>query len=158
MPTIEFNVVFQLLHLYKHLFHEGIGLRQFLDYSMVLRAFSQQGNKQQVLETFESFGLLHFASAVNFVLQEMFALPTAYLLVEPNEKEGKFLLSEIMKAGNFGHYDKRLSHSASPLLHAWEKIVRNLHLITHYPEEVLCEPLFRLYHFLWRIFRLWWWE
>ncbi|MBO5613020.1 MAG: nucleotidyltransferase family protein [Prevotella sp.] len=36
IPSVEFNVVFQLLHLYKHIFEEGIGLRQLLDYYFVI--------------------------------------------------------------------------------------------------------------------------
>lgn len=31
-PTISFNLVYSLLHIYRHLFSEGIGLRQMLDY------------------------------------------------------------------------------------------------------------------------------
>lgn len=37
VPTTEFNLVYQLLHIYRHLFGEGIGLRQLMDYYMVLR-------------------------------------------------------------------------------------------------------------------------
>lgn len=28
-------------------------------------------------------------------------------------------------------------------------------LLTHYPEEVLSEPFFRAYHWVWRRFELW---
>lgn len=35
VPTPEFNIVFQLSHIYNHLFHEGIGLRQIIDYFYV---------------------------------------------------------------------------------------------------------------------------
>jgi hypothetical protein len=31
------------------------------------------------------------------------------------------------------------------------KIYRNLHFIRQYPAEALSEPLFRTWHFLWRI-------
>lgn len=128
-----------------------------------------------------------FASATMYVIAKVFAndddTANAYdddnlclndwqkrwpwMICEPNEKEGKFLLNEIMQAGNFGKYDTRISHETPsiPLLrgkkvpqqlwHAIEKTRHNLRLLTHYPEEVLCEPFFRLYHYFWRKFRLW---
>ena len=36
IPTVEFNLIFQLTHIYAHLMNEGIGLRQLLDYYYVL--------------------------------------------------------------------------------------------------------------------------
>lgn len=32
IPTARFNVIYQLVHIYNHLFQEGIGLRQIVDY------------------------------------------------------------------------------------------------------------------------------
>ena len=39
IPTVEFNLIFQLTHIYAHLMNEGIGLRQLLDYYYVLCDF-----------------------------------------------------------------------------------------------------------------------
>ena len=36
VPTTSFNVIYTLSHLYRHVFTEGIGLRQLLDYYFVL--------------------------------------------------------------------------------------------------------------------------
>lgn len=36
-PTVAFNRVYILAHIYRHLFDEGVGLRQILDYYYVLR-------------------------------------------------------------------------------------------------------------------------
>ena len=36
IPTMEFNLIFHLTHIYAHLMNEGIGLRQQLDYYFVL--------------------------------------------------------------------------------------------------------------------------
>ena len=39
IPTAEFNLIFQLTHIFSHLMNEGIGLRQLLDYYYVLCDF-----------------------------------------------------------------------------------------------------------------------
>ena len=40
-PTTAFNVVYQLTHLYHHFFDEGIGMRQIIDYFLVVNNFSK---------------------------------------------------------------------------------------------------------------------
>ena len=44
-------------------------------------------------------------SGINRELKENNFAP--WMICEPNEKEGKRLLEEIMKGGNFGQYDER---------------------------------------------------
>ena len=39
IPTMAFNVVYQLTHLYHHFFDEGIGMRQIIDYYYVVCDF-----------------------------------------------------------------------------------------------------------------------
>lgn len=39
IPMVEFNLIFQLTHIYAHLMNEGIGLRQLLDYYVSGSAF-----------------------------------------------------------------------------------------------------------------------
>lgn len=174
---VSTNVVYQLLHIYKHLFEEGIGLRQLLDYYFVLRALHiEQGSlvdrtqsmsqwaegmgmavksNDEIMHILSRFGMKKFARAVMSVLQIVFAMPDEYLICRPNEKEGKFLLNEIMQAGNFGKHDDRIKHDGTQFSHAIEKTKHNLRLLTHYPEEVICEPFFRVYHWVWRRFELW---
>ena len=41
IPTTAFNVVYQLCHLYHHFFDEGIGMRQIIDYFLVVNDFSK---------------------------------------------------------------------------------------------------------------------
>ena len=41
IPTTAFNVVYQLTHLYHHFFDEGIGMRQIIDYFLVVNDFSK---------------------------------------------------------------------------------------------------------------------
>ena len=39
IPTAEFNLIFQLTHIFSHLMNEGIGLRQLVDYYFVICDF-----------------------------------------------------------------------------------------------------------------------
>ena len=162
VPSVSFNAVYQLVHIYRHLFDEGIGLRQILDYYFVLRSFADESleMRDECLKQIEHFGMKRFASAMMYVLQTVFAMPDEYLICKPNEEEGKFLLSEIMQAGNFGKYDERIKRVEGSYMkvqcnHAFEKLKHNLRLIAHYPEEVLWEPIFRVYHWVWRKCELW---
>ena len=41
IPTTAFNVIYQLMHLYHHFFDEGIGMRQIIDYFLVVNDFSK---------------------------------------------------------------------------------------------------------------------
>lgn len=154
-PSVEFDAVYQLVHIYRHLFYEGIGLRQILDYDMVLLKLDD-AQRNATYKWLRKLGMGNFTSATMYVLKEVFATPSKYLLCSPNEKQGRFLLSEIMLAGNFGHADERINITKDHWLH-WGimKLKRNMKFLTSYPEEVICEPFFRVFHFTWRVLKLW---
>ena len=165
--TSSVNVVYQLVHLHRHVFEGGVGLRQLMDYYFALRVWhndvmeckdlQSQGmwseglgtpvmSKEEVMAVIRSFGMGKFAGAVMFVINEVFGGanenenengprretdggPQAddgeerelkrinrelkednfapWMICEPNEKQGRILLGEIMKGGNFGQYDTR---------------------------------------------------
>ena len=48
IPTAEFNLIFQLTHIFTHLMNEGIGLRQLLDYFFLLKNTDFIGNTNGV--------------------------------------------------------------------------------------------------------------
>lgn len=77
-PSLEFNLVYVLLHIYRHVFHEGIGLRQLMDYYMVLQAASKSKNenselRELAMKILRRFGLERFAGAVMYVEQLVLA-------------------------------------------------------------------------------------
>ena len=147
-PTLAFNRVYILVHIYRHLFHEGIGLRQLLDYYFVLQQGFTEEERTETMRTLRSLRMQRFTEAVMWVLQEVFAMDERYLLTTPNEEEGRFLLSEIMMAGNFGHYDERIKRSEK--VTEWDlfrrRVGRNMRFVRSYPSEVLWAPLFKLWH------------
>lgn len=48
VPTLSFNVIYQLCHLFHHCFYEGVGLRQIVDYYLVLKNADFSGNTNGV--------------------------------------------------------------------------------------------------------------
>ena len=152
IPTTAFNVVYQLTHLYHHFFDEGIGMRQIIDYYVV--------NNDELLvirdtlqRELKYLGLWKFAGAVMYVLHEALGISEEKMIVLMDEKRGKLLLAEILNGGNFGkHFTKyggftHQSMGKKYLLKIW----RNMHFVRYYPAEALSEPIFRTWHFFWRV-------
>ena len=244
IPTVEFNLIFQLTHIYAHLMNEGIGLRQLLDYYYVLCDFykvyqksskitpslftlkegstshpdpltlrGEGGNRptrcseplrskdggpskvspdsagwdrrdaigdmtsataststdtsataarssfaanssaaiDRVQKELKELGLWKFAGGIMYIMQEVFGMPTSRLIVPPDEKYGKFVLNEVLEAGNFGRHDARNRFGRSQLGHNLQRVYRDIRLVRYLPAEALCEPFFRVWHFFWRM-------
>ncbi len=153
VPNAAFNRVYILVHIYRHLFAEGIGLRQLLDYYFVLKQGLTESEREETLRILRSLGMMRFTRAVMWVLQEVFGMPDRYLLTSPDAKEGRFLLDEIMLAGNFGKYDERMQRAAGEGTFRWglRKVLRNFRFVRSYPSEVLWSPIFKVWHLFWRI-------
>ena len=152
VPTAAFNRVYVLLHIYRHLFQEGIGLRQLLDYYYVLKQGFTEAERLETLRMLRRLKMRRFASAVMWVLGEVFALPREYMLCDPSRQDGEFLLSEILAAGNFGQWDARNAGlgSASEGGKFFRKLRRLGRFLRYYPSEVLWSPFFKIWHFFWR--------
>ena len=209
IPTAEFNLIFQLTHIYAHLMNEGIGLRQLVDYYYVLCDFYKvyqksskitpslftlkedstshpdplssgarektalrcseplrykDGGPSKVLpdcagwdrlgvvqKELKELGLWKFAGAIMYIMQEVFGMPASRLIAPPNERFGKFVLNEVLEAGNFGKHDERNQFGRSKLGHNLQRVYRDMRLVRYFPAEALCEPLFRIWHFFWRV-------
>ena len=249
IPTVEFNLVFQLTHIFAHLMNEGIGLRQLVDYYFVICDFykvyqisskitpslftlkegstshpdpltlrGEGGNRptrcseplrskdggpskvspdcagwdrrdvsgdttsdsagasatvtrsssvanssfaasssssfaaaiDRVQEELKVLGLWKFAGGIMYIMQEVFGMPASRLIVPPNEKYGKFVLNEVLEAGNFGMHDARNRFGRSQLGHNLQRVYRDIRLVRYFPAEAMSEPIFRVWHFLWR--------
>ena len=234
ISTTAFNVIYQLCHLYHHFFDEGIGMRQIIDYFLVVNDFSKNvflnndlsnpsvslskgsstshpsplsseerdvtalrcseplrskdggaskpspncaGWDRLAIEvdnsagsttvvTFSAsttlvvvqrelkhLGLWKFAGAVMYVLHEALGLPEEKMIVPMDEKRGKLLLAEILNGGNFGKHFTKYGHFTQQGMAKkyFLKIWRNMHFVRYYPAEALSEPIFRTWHFYWRL-------
>ena len=98
-------------------------------------------------------GLWKFARAVMFVLHEVLGLSEEKMIAPMDEKRGKLLLAEILNGGNFGKHFTKYGHFTQQGMAKkyFLKIWRNMHFVRYYPAEALSEPIFRTWHFFWRM-------
>ena len=153
IPTTAFNVVYQLTHLYHHFFDEGIGMRQIIDYYYVVNNDESLVIRDTLQRELKHLGLWKFAGAVMYVLHEALGLSEEKLIAPIDEKRGKLLLAEILNGGNFGQHFTKYGHftQQSMAKKYFLKIWRNMHFVRYYPAEALSEPIFRTWHFFWRL-------
>ena len=153
IPTSAFNVVYQLCHLYHHFFDEGIGMRQIIDYYYVVNNDELLVIRDTLQRELKHLGLWKFAGAVMFVLHEVLGLPEEKMIAPMDEKRGKLLLAEILNGGNFGKHFTKYGHFTQQGMAKkyFLKIWRNMHFVRYYPAEALSEPIFRTWHFFWRM-------
>ena len=153
VPSLEFNLVFILQHIFGHLFAEEMTLKQYLDYYFVLKQAHEKGaDVQEAYRWMQRMGMGSFARATMWLLREVFGMPEEWMICEPDADEGRFLLNRVMakeqkaKKGEHGSLRWHLSVF-------WAQQSKNLHLLTHYPLEVLFSPLWLVRHFFWK--RMW---
>ena len=98
-------------------------------------------------------GLWKFAGAVMYVLKEVLGLSEDKMIVPVDEKRGRLLLAEILNGGNFGQHFTKYGHFTQQGMAKkyFLKIWRNMHFVRYYPAEALSEPIFRTWHFFWRM-------
>ena len=153
IPTTAFNVIYQLTHLYHHFFDEGIGMRQIIDYYYVVNNDELLVIKDTLQRELKHLGLWKFAKAVMYVLYETLGLSEEKMIAPMDEKRGKQLLAEILNGGNFGQHFTKYGHFTQQGMAKkyFLKIWRNMHFVRYYPAEALSEPIFRTWHFFWRL-------
>ena len=148
VPSLEFNLVFILQHIFGHLFAEEMTLKQYLDYYFVLKQAHEKGaDVQEAYRWMQRMGMGSFARATMWLLREVFGMPEEWMICEADADEGRFMAKE-QKAKKGEHGSVRWHLSVF-----WAQQNKNLHLLTHYPLEVLFSPIWLARHFFWK--RIW---
>lgn len=149
-PTERLNRVFLMRHTYGHFVGEGIGLRQIMDYYYLLMSSSNPKADNEEQRLLKRLGMYKFAGALMYVLHHVFGLAEGKMLVPANEKEGKFLIEEIMQTGNFGHDDERTkgNRANSHIGRFLQRQCFYMRMLRHYPGEVMWMPYFDIKRFI----------
>lgn len=154
-PTVEFNLVHQLVHTYHHFITEGVGLRQLMDYYFVIQA-SNAEDIRECKKIVENLGLNRFASALMWVIKTVFVGHDNDIFFpwRPNEKDGRLLLEEILLSGNFGHTDERAKNIQTSRWKAFWYVNGKTFRFWRFDHWAwFWSPLWRCYYFAWRIMK-----
>lgn len=153
VPSDEMNRVYLLVHMYRHVFSEGIGLRQMMDYAMLLKKGCKDEERKVFIKQMKELNMYGFAEAVMYVMKTVFGIDDRNLPVTPDQNKGEKLLKMIMEGGNFGQYDKMIDRTinSDSIRSFMTRNARNFRLLKEYPEEVLWGPVFKIWHYLWRL-------
>ena len=149
--TIDFDLVYSMVHIYRHIFSEGIGLRQLVDYYYILQGSTEE-QREEAYDVLRQLRMKTFVGGIMWILSISFGMKEEYMLCPTNERHGQFLLSEIMTAGNFGHFDERTKQICKDkkFERGFVQLGRNLRFVSYYPSEVLWSPFWKLWHWCWR--------
>lgn len=101
--SMKFALAMQLSHIYHHFFTSGVGLRQVVDYYVLLK-HSSESDRSELVACLNRFGLRKIAGALMWLLRESLGLDESLMLCKPDEFRGRWLLREILKGGNFGRH------------------------------------------------------
>ena len=147
VPTLEFNIIYILVHILRHVLDEGIGMRQIIDYYFVLKAA-----EGKIVPKLSLFGLERFAGGLMWMMHEALGLPEEWMIAKPDEKRGRWLLKEVLTAGNFGHDDPRFIDRwhLTRSQRLTSRIRQTIHRCRVAPGEAAWEMPWRIWHYLWR--------
>lgn len=76
VPDTTFNLVFSLVHIFRHIFYEGIGMRQLVDYCHILM-HSTPEERREAYEFLKSIHLQRFCAALMWVMRDCLGMGMA---------------------------------------------------------------------------------
>lgn len=139
IPTKLFNLVFQLSHMMRHFFTQGIGLRHAIDYYYLLCKGITECEEIELIKTLKKCGMLKFFSAVLWIEKKYLEIDVNLKTIKPNIKAGELVLHEMLKGGNFGKQYNH--HSKSTVINYLNQFIYNLRYIREFPIEPLSRPI-----------------
>ena len=102
---IELNAFYIFYHIFHHFIHLGIGLKQLCDWTLFMKAHSDNINKANFKKLVDSFDLLYaMEEFASFSVKYLGAKPEHFPLeIDINGKYVDTILDDVFSGGNFGY-------------------------------------------------------
>ena len=139
LPPQDYNAVFLLIHMMRHLIEGGIGFRQACDWVRFLHR--HQLDPEQIAQILTDTGLKKVWNSFAGLSYKYLGLPKARLPVgtKVNERAADRIVAIIFATGNFGHHDvdNIKAHDQRHFIH---KLKRFIYHIKYYNKSLMIFP------------------
>lgn len=116
IPTLSptLNVLYVFVHLFRHLTDEGIGLRQFCDWAILLSHVVDENALDKALleKHLKGIGLKKAFIGLGAILTDYLGFPEdkfPFIISDNDHAKADYLLKDIFEKGNFGHNQEYLN-------------------------------------------------
>lgn len=153
-PT--YNAVYVFEHIFLHLISDGIGLRQFCDWALLLHYYKDEIDRSLLIKHLKGVRLYKAYRRMGSILVDYLGLPEDEFPLTIQEDDRRFsdkILNNIFHRGNFGH-NLKYTRRRGPI-HAMEHLKRVYNQVLLYYRCAPTEVLWRIPHmFIWWIKRI----
>lgn len=147
--TARFDAVYQLSHIFHHVFDGGISLRLFLDYYYVVMDPGFEVDGAAFAAVLKKVGLYHIAQGMSYVMQTLFHLPADRYPIPASKKIGEKIIRQMMEGGEFGAFGKDAGIASRSVRKYVNDTRRSLSLLTTFPSEAFFNPVLHIRRYLW---------
>ena len=109
VPSPIANHLLQSTHILKHLLLQGIGLRQFCDLAVTLKAQVAGIDRQELEEICQTWKIGKWQQVIYALIVRYLGFPEEELPMKTHENPVP-LMEEVWQTGNFGHGDERFGN------------------------------------------------
>lgn len=118
VPGDVFNAVYIFLHMYRHYFSGGVGLRQICDWAMFLHARKETIDRELLGRKLRDLGLMRAWKVFGAFVVEYAGIPADEVPFYSHVAKSRLerILSFVFKCGNFGSNEDRVRKSEPYLI------------------------------------------
>ena len=144
IPTISatVNALYIFIHLFHHLIHSGVGLRQLCDWMMWLHQYKDEIDREELKRHLQTLELERSYRVLGAILVEQLGLPEnefPLVITDKDRKRSIKIMADIMTMGNFGHNKQKTRNLG--LVHSmqtgWQMVCQSAKYVDLAPQEIL---------------------
>ena len=126
---VEINAFYIFLHLFFHFIHEGISVRQLMDWTFFLKEHKHVIREGKLADIAQSFNLIKAMQLIAQSALKYLEIPSwvfPFDLGKKNENIIDKIWEDILQGGNFGFYNKEYEEGLNPFKRKSIKYLRLL--------------------------------